>query len=74
METLNASEVKVIANTSGYGGWLILGGIDLDKERWKKFEVSTSSLSGGKLEVLMDDLELVGKRIVMISITVQGNV
>jgi xylan 1,4-beta-xylosidase len=75
VESINTTSGKVVTNTSDRGGWIMLGGIDLGKGSRvaKRVEVTASSVTGGKLEVWLDDLEGEGKRIATIQIGSTGS-
>lgn len=75
VQTLPAPMGKVVTNTSAMGGWLMLGGVDFgaDKKKGQKVEISAASVTGGKLEVWMDDLEAEGKRLATILVTATGS-
>jgi xylan 1,4-beta-xylosidase len=64
---------NVVTNTTTYGGWLMLAGVDLGKYQRVpvKIDVSASSTVGGNLEVWLDDLQT-GTLIATIPITNTG--
>jgi xylan 1,4-beta-xylosidase len=58
VEKIKQASGKVVTNTSPNGGWFMLSGVELGKERnaSRKIEVLASSNAGGKLEIWLDDL------------------
>jgi xylan 1,4-beta-xylosidase len=66
---------KTVTNTSDFGGWLMLGGVDLGNGQRapQKIEISASSLAGGQIEVWMDDINEKGKHIATVNVLPTGN-
>jgi len=75
IETVSKTVGKVLSNTSAYGGWFMLGGVDLGRTGLKasKVEVTASSVNGGTLEIWMDDMERNGTKLAEIAVTVTGS-
>ncbi|MGE5521873.1 MAG: family 43 glycosylhydrolase [Candidatus Dadabacteria bacterium] len=75
VQTIDSDTEKAVTNTSDLGGWLMLGGVDLGREKRvpQIVQVLASSVNGGKLEVWVDDLEGDGKRIATILVTSTGD-
>lgn len=73
IEKVQVASKKVVTNTSDYGGWFVISGVDLGKnERLAgQVEVLASSPRGGKLEIWLDGL-VNGKRIATITIKPTG--
>jgi len=73
VETLKRNSGKVITNTSTYGGWFMISGVDLgrNKNSATRVEVLAAANKGGKIEIWLDDLKD-GKLIASIPITASG--
>lgn len=73
IETVKTNSGKAVTNTSTYGGWLMISGVDLgsDKNDAAGVQVLASSIKAGKLEIWLDDLKN-GEQIATIPITVTG--
>lgn len=73
VETTKQSSGKVVTNTSPYGGWFMLSGVELgtDKHAAAQIEILASSKTTGKIEIWLDDLAT-GKLIAMVSLTATG--
>jgi beta-xylosidase len=58
VETIEQGSEKVVTNISPNGGWFMLSGVELgkDKNAATKIEAQVSSKTGGKLEIWLDDL------------------
>jgi beta-xylosidase len=56
--TLKQESEKLVTNTSSNGGWFMLSGVDLgkDKKSASRVEVVASSKTGGSVEIWLDDL------------------
>lgn len=70
-KTIIQSNEKVVTNTSVYGGWIMLSGVELGKISPKAIELTASSKAGGKVEVWLDDLQQ-GKLIATIPVSTTG--
>lgn len=66
---------NVVTNSTDKGGWLMLGGVELGKNDKVpvEVEVTASSLSGGTLEIWLDNLEAEGEKIATIDISSTGS-
>lgn len=75
VQTVSKSVGKVITNLSSLGGWFMLGGVQTGNtlRNANRIEVSASSVSGGILEIWMDDLENSGTKLAEIVITSTGS-
>ncbi len=74
VEKITTPTGKIVTNTTRYGGWLMLGGVDLGSiKKSGVVEVSAAAVSGGNLEVWMDDIEGKGKLLSTINIKPTGN-
>lgn len=73
VERVKQASGKVVTNTSAKGGWFMISGVDLgkDKKAVLQMEVLASSKSGGKLEIYLDDLAT-GKLIAKIPVSATG--
>lgn len=73
VETLEKNQEKAVTNTSNYGGWFMISGVDLGNEKnaAAKVELSIASDKKGKIEIWLDDLKN-GKLIATIPITATG--
>jgi beta-xylosidase len=74
VKTITKTPGKVVTNSTGNGGWLMLGGVELGRGQRIpiKAEVTASSVSGGNLEIWLDDIESEGTEIATIQITGTG--
>jgi xylan 1,4-beta-xylosidase len=75
IETSTKSVGNVVTNTTGKGGWLMLGGVELGKGEKipVEVEVSASSISGGNLEIWLDNLGEGGTKVATIPISATGS-
>ena len=75
IETVSASVGKVLSNTSSFGGWFMLGGVDVGdaKRNPTKIEVTAAATQGGILEVWMDGLGAMGTKLTELAITSTGS-
>src|SRR5690606_25584341 len=75
VEKVITSVGEAVTNSSDQGGWLMLGGVELGEgvRVPQKIEITASSLTGGTLEVWLDDLENEGIRIATLPITSTGD-
>jgi xylan 1,4-beta-xylosidase len=73
VQTLKAFSEKIVTNTSSNGGWFMLSGVEIgkDKKSVSKVEVVASSKTGGNLEIWLDDL-ITGKLIATIAVDSTG--
>ena len=63
---------KAVTNTSAYGGWFMISGVELGNQSPSAVEVTASSKGNGNLEIWLDDLQN-GKLIATIPVTATGN-
>jgi xylan 1,4-beta-xylosidase len=70
VERVKQTQEKVVTNTSAKGGWFMISGVDLgkDKKASLQLEILASAKSGGKLDIYLDDLAA-GKLIATIPVT-----
>ncbi len=75
IETTTKSSGNVVTNTTGKGGWLMLGGVELGKGEKipVEVEVTASSLSEGSLEIWLDNLGEGGTKVATIPISATGS-
>ena len=73
VEKINDGPDKIVTNTSANGGWFMISGVDLgrDKRMASQVEISATSTKGGKLEIWVDDLKN-GKLIATIPVNAAG--
>jgi xylan 1,4-beta-xylosidase len=71
VQTLLKSSEKAVTNTSSYGGWLMISGVELGKDSPSKIEMVASSEVKGKLEIWLDDLKN-GRLIATIPVSAAG--
>jgi len=71
IEKIRQDGENVVTNSSSYGGWLMLSGVDLGNKSPSGVEVVISSKTGGKLEIWLDDLTT-GKLIATIPVPATG--
>lgn len=57
VQTLLKEPEKAVTNSSSYGGWLMISGVELGKEPPSRIELVASSRTKGKLEIWLDDLK-----------------
>lgn len=56
--TITSGNDKTVTNTSVYGGWFMISGVDLGSDKKAgKVEVLALSAKGGKIEIWLDDLK-----------------
>ncbi len=65
--TVNEASGKGITNTSGYGGWFMLSGVELGNRSPSAVNVLANAKVNGQLEIWLDDLQQ-GKLIAKISL------
>lgn len=70
--TLANETRKVVTNTSSYGGWFMIAGVEMGTLPSAALEVVASSKAGGNLEIWLDDLKN-GKLIATIPIGATGD-
>jgi hypothetical protein len=65
---------QVVTNTSAKGGWLMISGVQLgrNKRTASQVEVTASSKTGGKIEIWVDDLAT-GKLVATIPVAATGS-
>jgi beta-xylosidase len=75
IQTVSKSVGKTITNVSSLGGWFMLGGVQIGNSGKKanRVEVSASSISGGILEIWIDDLDNRGIKLAEIEISSTGS-
>ena len=73
VETVGTASEKAVTNTSANGGWFMLPGVELgrDKNASSAIEVRASSKAKGNLEIWLDDLTT-GKLIASVPVTATG--
>ena len=71
VKTLLIGSEKVITNTSSFGGWLMISGVDLGEKSPSAVELVASSETNGKLEIWLDDLKS-GKLIATVPVSATG--
>lgn len=73
VEKINKAGEWYVTNTSDYGGWLMIAGIETgkDKKQTNEIEVCLSAIKGGYLEIWLDDLKT-GKLIATIPVKATG--
>jgi len=69
--TVAKEDEKAVTNTSVFGGWFMISGVELGKKSPSSIEVVASSKGKGKLEIWLDDLQH-GKLIATIPVTMTG--
>ena len=62
---------NVVTNTSSYGGWLMISGVELGTKSPSAVEILASSSTKGKIEIWLDDLKN-GKMIATIPVNSTG--
>jgi beta-xylosidase len=62
---------KAVTNTSSYGGWFMISGVELGKIAPSAIQVVASSAAKGNLEIWLDDLKN-GKLIATVPVTATG--
>ncbi len=68
-----ANKENAVTNTSNYGGWFMISGVDLgDVQGAAKVEVLASSAKAGKLQIWLDDLKE-GKLIASVPVSKNDN-
>lgn len=75
LETQGTGINTAMTNSTGKGGWVMLGGVDLGRDERipATVEVEAASIQGGQLEIWIDDLENEGLNIATINITSTGS-
>lgn len=71
IEKIKQASGKIVTNSSSYGGWLMLSGVDLGTKTISGVEVVSSSTKAGKLEIWLDDLTT-GRLIATIPVAATG--
>lgn len=71
IEKIRQDGENVVTNSSSYGGWLMLSGVELGKKPPSGVEMVVSSKTTGKLEIWLDDLTT-GKLIATITVPATG--
>jgi len=70
--TIAGDGEKAVTNTSVYGGWFMISGVELGKQSPSAVELTASAKRNGKLEIWLDDLQN-GKLIAIIPVTKTAN-
>lgn len=71
IEKVKKEAGQSVTNTSNYGGWFMISGIELGKKSPSKIEIVASSSKAGNIEVWVDDLKN-GKLIATIPVSITG--
>lgn len=61
----------LVTNTSTYGGWFMISGVELSKKSPSAIEITAAATAAGKLEIWLDDLKE-GKLIATIQVDKTG--
>ncbi|WP_183558522.1 family 43 glycosylhydrolase [Mucilaginibacter sp. SP1R1] len=69
--TVNKGELKTVTNTSRYGGWFMISGVEIGRQSPASVQVVASSKGKGKLQIWLDDLRN-GKLIATIPLNATG--
>jgi len=69
--TLTGEAGKVVTNTSKYGGWFMISGVEFSKPSPSRLEVTAMTKAQGQLEVWLDDLRT-GKLLAKIPLNATG--
>ena len=72
VKTVTKAGEKAVTNTSAFGGWFMISGVELGKPSPSSFELVASSNGIGKLQIWLDDLQN-GKLIATIPLNATGN-
>ena len=70
--TVNKGMEKTVTNTSVYGGWFMISGVELGNQSPSSVQVLASSNRKGTLQIWLDDLRT-GKLIATIPLSATGN-
>lgn len=75
IETVAKSVGKAITNLTSFGGWFMLGGVQIGsyERSANRVEVNASSFQSGILEIWIDDIERNGTKIAEINISSTGS-
>ncbi len=73
IEKIQRNDTGYVTNTSAYGGWLMISGVDLGQNSHEStgIEMKASADKPGKLEIWLDNLGS-GKRIAVIPVSATG--
>ena len=73
VEKIKKGEETAITNTSNYGGWMMISGVEFgkDKNSASGVEIIASSVKAGKVEIWLDDLKK-GQLIATVPVTSTG--
>jgi hypothetical protein len=71
IKTIKNESGKVVTNTTSNGGWLMISGVEFEKQSPSAVELLASSAGKGKLEIWLDDLKN-GNLIATISVNSTG--
>jgi xylan 1,4-beta-xylosidase len=70
--TVNKGIGKTVTNTSIYGGWFMISGVEIGRQSASSVQVVASSKGKGKLQIWLDDLQN-GKLIATIPLNATGS-
>ncbi|WP_295714573.1 family 43 glycosylhydrolase [Mucilaginibacter sp.] len=70
--TVNKGMGKTVTNTSIYGGWFMISGVEIGRQSASSVQVVASSKGKGKLQIWLDDLQN-GKLIATIPLNATGS-
>jgi len=57
IKKVKADSETVVTNTSSYGGWFMISGVELGKESPTSIQIEASCIKKGEIEIWLDDLE-----------------
>jgi len=70
--TVNKGKLKTVTNTSLYGGWFMISGVEIGSKSASSVQVVAASKRKGTLQIWLDDLQN-GKLIATIPLSATGN-
>ncbi|WP_184548220.1 family 43 glycosylhydrolase [Mucilaginibacter sp. FT3.2] len=70
--TVNKGKWKAVTNTSPYGGWFMISGVEIGRQSPSSVQIVASSKRKGTLQIWLDDLRN-GKLIATIPLNATGN-
>ena len=71
VKNIKNESFKAVTNTSTYGGWFMISGVEMGKKAPSAIQVVASSSAEGNLEIWLDDLKN-GKLIATVPVTATG--
>ena len=71
VKTIKNEEVKAVTNTSTYGGWFMISGVELSEKAPSAIQIIVSSSIKGNIEIWLDDLKE-GKLIATVPVSITG--